>query len=429
MEDENGSGGLLFVVAGVLVAAVAVIISPLLVVTALFSGGQSAAACPPASSASAAPGSGDATPPPAGEKGEDGRPAPFYGSVDGESSVTGGLIPAEWEQDVVNASKTSGIPTSWIAAQLESESRWNAGLGHNHAGAAGLAQFTDATWATYGHGASQSDPKASIRAMGEYLRDLRQQIKPIADSSGQNEFDLTMAAYNAGPGAVQQYGGVPPYSETQGYLKRIHTLQKSFYERVYGNQVGGKSDGSVDTAPVENAAPQNGGSNNASAECNKPGGYSGGETSGNDDYPWKGYEQAPNPITGAYYVNCTDFSLWRLNQQVGATDPQKPKYTNSNFVDGMVLGDGGDWAGTWKAKGWPVDHTPEIGAMAHFDPGAAGASAQYGHIAVVKEVKDDGKTVVIEEYNAINPGAYSTREMPASSVSNYLHIPDSEKKK
>lgn len=174
MEDENGSGGLLFVVAGVLVAAVAVIISPLLVVTALFSGGQSAAACPPASSASAAPGSGDATPPPAGEKGEDGRPAPFYGSVDGESSVTGGLIPAEWEQDVVNASKTSGIPTSWIAAQLESESRWNAGLGHNHAGAAGLAQFTDATWATYGHGASQSDPKASIRAMGEYLRDLRQ---------------------------------------------------------------------------------------------------------------------------------------------------------------------------------------------------------------------------------------------------------------
>jgi hypothetical protein len=48
---------------------------------------------------------------------------------------------------------------------------------------------------------------------------------------------------------------------------------------------------------------------------------------------------------------------------------------------------------------------------------------------VVKEVKDDGKTVVIEEYNAINPGAYSTREMPASSVSNYLHIPDSEKKK
>ena len=74
----------------------------------------------------------------------------------------------------------------------------------------------------------------------------------------------------------------------------------------------------------------------------------------------KGYAQAPNPITGAYYVNCTDFSLWRLNQQVGATDPQKPKYTNSNFIDGMVLGNGGDWAGTWRAKGWPVDHTPDV---------------------------------------------------------------------
>ena len=159
MENSKGLGAILAFIAMIIVGVLA---TPFILILLFLGSTQEANACPPqGGDVNVSQGQSDATPPPAGEKGEDGRPAPFYGSVDGESSVTGGLIPAEWEQDVVNASKTSGIPTSWIAAQLESESRWNAGLGHNHAGAAGLAQFTDATWATYGHGASQSDPKDS----------------------------------------------------------------------------------------------------------------------------------------------------------------------------------------------------------------------------------------------------------------------------
>ena len=313
-EENNGSTGL--IIAGVLVVVLAIIFAPVLVVIIIFGNNQAAqAACTPGkpSGETAVRGEPNSTPPPPGEKAPDGRPAPYYGVIPvdyddkGETSGVGGLIPQEYEQDVIDASKVSGIPTSWIAAQIEAESRWNAGLGPNKANASGLTQFTAETWATYGHGASQSDGHASIRAMGEYLRDLKKQLEPTIQSSGQDWKDVVMAGYNAGPGGPMQYGGIPPYEETQTYVKRIHVLHDHFYKRVYGDEVGGKSDGSVDTAPVQNAPAGSGGSNSGSG-CS---GYSGGSTSGNDDYPWKGYAEGPNPITGAYYGNCTDFSLWR----------------------------------------------------------------------------------------------------------------------
>jgi secreted transglycosylase len=44
--------------------------------------------------------------------------------------------------------------------------------------------------------------------------------------------DLTLAAYNAGPGAVRSWGGIPPFKETQGYVKSIREAQASFVETV-----------------------------------------------------------------------------------------------------------------------------------------------------------------------------------------------------
>lgn len=426
-EQKKGVGPLLV---GVAVVAVGLVLGPILGIIILFGGvlgGDSAnAACRPASASAAAGGGGE---------GEGGQVDVTIYDDDGsattrsESSRVGGKIPNDWEQYVVWASLVSGVPTSWIAAQIEAESGWDPTLGANSAGASGLTQFIPSTWATYGHGGSPNDPQAAIRAMGEYLRDLRAQLKPVIDAHPDvPAVELVMAGYNAGPGAVQNYGGVPPYSETQTYLSRIRGLA-SIYSKTYGSEVGGKSDGSVEKGAVpytDDTANVTGGQAGSSNNCS-PQSYSGGKVTGTDDYPWANQVEAPNPVTGMYYVNCTDFALWRLNQQVGATDPNSPKYTNGNFAS-VPLGNGGEWATAWRAKGWPADNTPEVGAMAHFAPGAVGASQQYGHIAVVQAVNDDG-TVTIEEYNGATPYKYSTRTVPADQVTTYLHIPDSEKVK
>lgn len=425
-EQKKGAGPLLV---GVAVVAVGLVLGPILGIIILFGGvlggSSAAAACRPASASAAAGGGGE---------GEGGQVDVTIYDDDGsattrsESSRVGGKIPNDWEQYVVWASLVSGVPTSWIAAQIEAESGWDPTLGANSAGASGLTQFIPSTWQTYGHGGSPNDPQAAIRAMGEYLRDLRAQLQPVIDAHPDvPAVELMMAGYNAGPGAVQNYNGVPPYSETQTYLSRIRGLA-SIYSKTYGSEVGGKSDGSVEKGAVPytddtaNVTGNQAGGNNCS-----PQNYSGGKVTGTDDYPWANQVEAPNPITGMYYVNCTDFSLWRLNQQVGATDPNHPKYTNGNFAS-VPLGNGGEWATAWRAKGWPADNTPEVGAMAHFAPGAVGASQQYGHIAVVQAVNDDG-TVTIEEYNGATPYKYSTRTVPADQVTTYLHIPDSEKVK
>lgn len=426
-EQKKGVGPLLV---GVAVVAVGLVLGPILGIIILFGGvlgGDSAnAACRPASASAAAGGGGE---------GEGGQVDVTIYDDDGsattrsESSRVGGKIPNDWEQYVVWASLVSGVPTSWIAAQIEAESGWDPTLGANSAGASGLTQFIPSTWATYGHGGSPNDPQAAIRAMGEYLRDLRAQLKPVIDAHPDvPAVELVMAGYNAGPGAVQNYGGVPPYSETQTYLSRIRGLA-SIYSKTYGSEVGGNSDGSVEKGAVpytDDTANVTGGQAGSSNNCS-PQSYSGGKVTGTDDYPWANQVEAPNPVTGMYYVNCTDFALWRLNQQVGATDPNSPKYTNGNFAS-VPLGNGGEWATAWRAKGWPADNTPEVGAMAHFAPGAVGASQQYGHIAVVQAVNDDG-TVTIEEYNGATPYKYSTRTVPADQVTTYLHIPDSEKVK
>jgi soluble lytic murein transglycosylase-like protein len=99
-----------------------------------------------------------------------------------------------------------------VRAVIRVESNWNP-RAKSVKGAQGLMQLMPATAAEYGV-SNPYDPEENIRAGVKYLRKL------VDRFDGRTE--LALAAYNAGPGAVEKYGRqVPPYRETQAYVRRI----------------------------------------------------------------------------------------------------------------------------------------------------------------------------------------------------------------
>ncbi|WP_223286395.1 lytic transglycosylase domain-containing protein [Kocuria atrinae] len=129
-------------------------------------------------------------------------------------------VPNGWGPLVDAAASQAELPASLVAAQLAQESGWNPDT-TSPVGAQGLAQFMPATWATYGNGGDPFDPEDAIAAMGRYMAALKKEIQPIAGDNPDELVRLTLAAYNAGPGAVQEHRGVPPYPETQQYVEKI----------------------------------------------------------------------------------------------------------------------------------------------------------------------------------------------------------------
>lgn len=131
----------------------------------------------------------------------------------------------EWVPALVASALVAGIPAQYLAAQIEAESGWNPEA-VSIAGARGLTQFMPKTWDQYGDGADPFDPIASIGAQGRYLRDLR---AAIAGVPGKDPLRLVFAAYNAGPGNVLKYSGIPPFRETQSYVSQIFDLAQRVY--------------------------------------------------------------------------------------------------------------------------------------------------------------------------------------------------------
>jgi soluble lytic murein transglycosylase-like protein len=107
------------------------------------------------------------------------------------------------------AGATHGIQPSILAAVAKTESAFDPNA-TSHAGAQGLMQFMPATAADMG--VDPFDPASAIDGAARYLTQNLRRFGSL---------ELALAAYNAGPGAVQQHGGIPPFAETQAYVPKV----------------------------------------------------------------------------------------------------------------------------------------------------------------------------------------------------------------
>ncbi|MGJ9414424.1 peptidoglycan DD-metalloendopeptidase family protein [Aeromicrobium sp. CF4.19] len=154
----------------------------------------------------------------------------FVGGEDQADAATGygdelnpAGIPAEVVPWIRKAAETcEDITAPLLAAQMKAESNFNP-RATSPVGAQGIAQFMPGTWDQWGQDddnsgtASPFDIGDAVMAQGRFMCAL---IDEVGDLPG-DKIDLALAAYNAGPGAVRQYRGVPPYAETRGYIKKI----------------------------------------------------------------------------------------------------------------------------------------------------------------------------------------------------------------
>jgi hypothetical protein len=127
---------------------------------------------------------------------------------------TSSLGPVPYEQLIDTLSATHAVDPDLVKAVIKVESGYRV-KARSHKGAMGLMQLMPATARQYSV-RNPYDPKANLEAG----------IKHLASLLGRFEVSVALAAYNAGEGAVNRFGGIPPYRETRDYVKRILALVK-----------------------------------------------------------------------------------------------------------------------------------------------------------------------------------------------------------
>ncbi|MDZ7833145.1 MAG: lytic transglycosylase domain-containing protein [Desulfobacterales bacterium] len=121
-----------------------------------------------------------------------------------------------------DAASLHGLDFALVKAVVQAESNFNPNA-VSKAGAIGLMQIMPGNLAAFRlH--DPYDPRANILAGTRYLKSLIKKFN--------HDLTLSLAAYNAGPAAVERYNGVPPYPETQKYVKRV----MAYYNRYKNSE-------------------------------------------------------------------------------------------------------------------------------------------------------------------------------------------------
>jgi soluble lytic murein transglycosylase-like protein len=128
------------------------------------------------------------------------------------------LTPQVIQGLVSDASSRTGVPEALVNAVVMAESSGDPSA-VSVAGAQGLMQLMPGTAEACGV-ANAFDAHQNVECGARYLHELLQRYN--------NNLELAVAAYNAGPGAVDQYHGVPPYAETRAYVARVLAAYHSY---------------------------------------------------------------------------------------------------------------------------------------------------------------------------------------------------------
>ena len=147
-----------------------------------------------------------------------------YDGEGGFSSIDSALVPesvaerlAMWEPDLQELSGRYGVDPHLARAVMRMESGGNPNA-VSGAGALGLMQLMPGT--ARGLGVDPADPKRNLEGGIKYLAQLADKYD--------GDYVKTLAAYNAGPARVDSYGGIPPFPETERYVKNVLALYRKY---------------------------------------------------------------------------------------------------------------------------------------------------------------------------------------------------------
>ncbi|WP_241519045.1 bifunctional lytic transglycosylase/C40 family peptidase [Streptomyces sp. CB03238] len=272
-------------------------------------------------------------------------------------------VPAEYRALIEEAGNTCPqVSPNLLAALLTQESGFNP-KARSPVGAQGIAQFMPSTWESHGIDGNGDgkrdvwDPEDAIPSSAKYLCTIADDVKDVPGNKQNN----MLAAYNAGSGAVRQYGGVPPYKETQNYVRAISALAD-------------QPSGGGTTATTTQAATA---INAAKAMIGKPYSWGGGNASG----PSTGICCSPNGSSGASIegFDCSGLTLYAYakagislprtaEQQYAASEPVKPgQQRPGDLVFYGTSAESIHHVGIYVGNGWILD-APRPGTQVRYSP-------------------------------------------------------------